>query len=463
MAQTPKKVTKYHKPLGFNIGFFIFIIIFIYMAINIVFFLVKPKISDYEVEYGKITEDNTYTGLILREEHQVAAASSGYVNYYIGDGQRVAKNSPVYLLDATGTVSGLVAQASSTETFDIKDYNDIIDQITLYTTNYKDSDFSEVYSFDYILQTSVKDMIGKQSTGSLNDLVRSGSLGNSYSIISAQETGVVSHSVDGYETLTLEGITPELLSTASYERTQIKNGTLIDTGTPAYKLITNEVWSIVVALTPEQYEDLSDVNNVSVNILKDGITAQANTYTFNKDGQYYVRLEMDQYMVRYANERYLEVEIVTNEVEGLKIPTSAIVQKDFYKIPIDYLVTDENGNSTGFNVITYDSNNERKVSLARVTVYATDDAFCYVDQADFKAGDMIGLADAAQSDYTIGETAPISGVYNINQGYAVYRIIEVLAQKDDYCIVDDSTYYGLSIYDHIVLDGSAVSEDQIIY
>ena len=43
-----------------------------------------------------------------------------------------------------------------------------------------------------------------------------------------------------------------------------------------------------------------------------------------------------------------------------------------------------------------------------------------------------------------------------------FKQINILYQNDEYSIVKANTTYGLNVYDYIVLDGSAVSDDQII-
>ena len=53
--------------------------------------------------------------------------------------------------------------------------------------------------------------------------------------------------------------------------------------------------------------------------------------------------------------------------------------------------------------------------------------------------------------------------YNINKGYAVFKQIEVLSTNGEYYTVKKNMDYGLSVYDHIVLDAGTVTEGQIIY
>ena len=65
--------------------------------------------------------------------------------------------------------------------------------------------------------------------------------------------------------------------------------------------------------------------------------------------------------------------------------------------------------------------------------------------------------------FPLKEKKTLTGVYNINQGYAVFRQISILCENDDYYIVEEGTSYGLSNYDHIVLDGSMVEVSEVVF
>ena len=86
----------------------------------------------------------------------------------------------------------------------------------------------------------------------------------------------------------------------------------------------------------------------------------------------------------------------------------------------------------------------------------------YVDKNSFKEGDAI-INPNSQERYIVGDTAVLEGVYCINQGYAVFRRIEILDQNEEYAIVSKGTSYGLSRYDRIVRDASEVKEEDILY
>ena len=65
--------------------------------------------------------------------------------------------------------------------------------------------------------------------------------------------------------------------------------------------------------------------------------------------------------------------------------------------------------------------------------------------------------------YIIGTVAVLKGAYCVNKGYCQFRQVEILDRNDEYYIVKMGTKYGLSIYDHIILNSDMVTENQIMY
>ena len=93
--------------------------------------------------------------------------------------------------------------------------------------------------------------------------------------------------------------------------------------------------------------------------------------------------------------------------------------------------------------------------------YDETEGVYYMDTSVLKTGDVLYKTDS-QDTYTVSKRATLIGVYNVNKGYADFKQINILYQNDEYSIVRANTTYGLNVYDYIVLDGSAVSDDQII-
>jgi hypothetical protein len=96
------------------------------------------------------------------------------------------------------------------------------------------------------------------------------------------------------------------------------------------------------------------------------------------------------------------------------------------------------------------------------TIYYETDEYYYVDDEKLSRGDKLVKPNSSEL-YVVGsDLASLSGVYNVNKGYAVFKQIEILYQNDDYSIIKTGTNYGISMYDHIVLQGDEVEENSII-
>ena len=63
---------------------------------------------------------------------------------------------------------------------------------------------------------------------------------------------------------------------------------------------------------------------------------------------------------------------------------------------------------------------------------------------------------------TVSKQASLTGVFNINKGYADFKQINILYDNDEYSIVESNTKYGLRAYDYIALDASTVVADQFV-
>ena len=96
------------------------------------------------------------------------------------------------------------------------------------------------------------------------------------------------------------------------------------------------------------------------------------------------------------------------------------------------------------------------------TIYYESDDYYYIDDEIVTRGDKL-IKPNSNEQYVVGSTTDkLEGVYNVNKGYAVFKQIEILYQNDDYSIIKTGTNYGISMYDHIVLQGDEVEENSII-
>jgi len=437
------------KHLKLNIGLIVFVGIFFYMAANGVAYFTRNHISFFEVQQGSIVDSDSFNGLILRDEAVVSADSSGYINYFVNNGDMTAKNGNVCMIDASG---GSGAGKDTASEFSESDYSSIRDQVNNFKKKYNDADYSQVYDLEYQLNNIISRIVSRSNISTMN-----ANSSGKYSVMTADAAGVVSYTYDQMEGYTTDDLTPELFTSRNYQKTQLSAGVKVDKGAPAYKIIYSDKWQIVICPTAQQLKKLQNAETVDLVLKRDNIKVSADVNVFEKDGTSYVSFELSNYMVRYCNDRYIDVEIVWNSYEGLKIPKSSVTSKNFYKVPVEYLQTVEDSDEKGFYVVSDD-----KTEFIKPTVYSQDDHYCYIDCADISEGTVLENPSSGKT-CTVSEVEALRGVYNINRGYALFRLIDILYEYGDYCIISDKVSYGVTLYDHIILNGSDVKENQIIY
>ena len=440
-----------------NIGFIVFAIIFVYLTITVVVNLLKENISVCRVEQGQIVNSTLFTGVCIRDEEIITSNDNGYINFYVNEGDKVADSGNIYLLNENPPVEEEEILSSSISSS--QNYSEIRDQVTVFTKNFSDSQYSQVYSLNYSMNSLSTKMI---SDSSIKNYKMSGS---GSKVVKTTSSGIVSYSYDGYESLKLSNISKDVFQNGSYEITQVDPYTYIQEGMPVYKLVHDHKWQIVIPLSDDQANELKEVTNVDIIISKDNIETNADFNIYNGDDGFYGVLTLNDYMVRYISERYIDIELVFLEVSGLKIPTSSLIEKDFYKIPIQHLIEDSRSYETGFYCERINEAGERVADFRTNGIYYQDDQYFYVSTEDFKLGDYIGKINSGEKDnrFQIGATGKLYGVYNVNKGYTQFEIVNVLHKNDDYCIVQENLSFSLALYDNIVLNGQNVQENQIVY
>ena len=161
------------------------------------------------------------------------------------------------------------------------------------------------------------------------------------------------------------------------------------------------------------------------------------------------------------HDRFTDIELVVTEKTGLKIPNTAITTRTFFKIPKKYFSGDEDSTSPGVFLVGK-SGKTFDVEMIQPNIVSVDKNYYYIDDDSIQAGDTLQKKDSSET-YTVGkDSGKLTGVYNINKGYAVFKQIEILSQNENYTIIEPKTDYGIALYDHIALDGSKVKSNQMV-
>lgn len=456
-----KKITKYRKRKSINIGVIVFLIIFIYVIICVSIYFTKDHLIIYEVLEGSTSDDNVFTGLIFRDEEVIYTDTAGYINYFHGDGDRVAKNTTIYSVDDNKDSYDLIGSENAI-VLTGKDTTNIKKDILNFQKNYKDSNYHSVYNFKYEMESTVLELINNNMLENLQEILKENGNESSLKVVKSMSSGIITYNIDNYEDLSIDAVTEDNFKMDQYKRIQLRTMDLIEKGSPVYKIIKSDEWSILIPLSKEQYKQLMDKDKVKVTFIDDGLSTTASLTISQKGKNYYGRLDLNKYMIRYLNQRFIDVEIAINSAKGLKIPVSSIVEKDFYLVPLSFFTQGGDSQSTGLSKKTFKENGEVEYDFVPADIYYSNEEYGYVDARLFEAGDII-YSEKDNEEFTISQKESLQGVFNVNKGYAVFRRIEILYENEEYCIVKNGTQYGLSVYDHIALDGKTAVEQKIIY
>lgn len=464
MKSKNKRIVRYRKPVNINIGVIIIAFVFLYLGINCVIYLLREKVSIYEVAKGEseIVKGIKTTGIALRNEIVTTAPTSGYINFYLKEGNRVKVGNTLYTIDENGDFSKMLESLAENDATLTKDnLTEIKNDIVKFVMSYDSRNFDEVYNFKYNLDAALLESINLNSLDAINASITENG-GTALSINKADRSGVVEFYIDGMEEVLPQNVTDEMFDESNYNKSPISPGTNVAVNTPIYKTIEDENWQIIIKLNDEQVATYEKADVVDVYFPTENITTSAYFSIITNGNSHYGVIDLKRYMIQFADSRFVDVQIIGDSEEGLKIPKTSITEKDFYTIPKAYLTTGGESGDTGFQRDIL-SNGEALVEFVPVDVVCTKDDICYIDtNSELSKGDVLVMPDSSER-YTVEGMSKLNGVYNVNTGYTVFRYVEILSEKNGYYIVQSGSTYGLQVYDQIVLNSSMVKENQVIF
>ena len=441
----------------------IFGAMFIYIIICIIMYMQTEHLSGYEVKTGSLTVNNVYRGIALREETLYESIDAGYVYYFAPEGTHVACGDLVYAVDSSSKLAELMNESTEEENLTNADYNSLKAKIVNYRSNFDETEFSTVYDFKYDLQSEIAKLSNRAVLSAMNEMAGATGISRCY----ADKAGAVVFSSDGYENLTPQEITLESFNEENYTKNQFLAANRFGKNDPVYKLVSKEDWEVVIQVdTEERVQELMEAEYVKVKFMKDQYEVWGKVTVYGhdeKEGITFVGLSSTTSMINYITDRFVDVELVLEEDTGLKIPNSSIAQRNFFLIDEDYIVEQGSDKKTGVMRQTFTEDNEITSEFVETPIYNIDEeeGLYYVDESVLNVGDVLYKEDSSET-LTVSKQASLTGVYNINKGYADFKRIIVLYDNEEYSIVESNTQYGLRPYDYIALEASTVVADQFV-
>lgn len=427
--------------------------------------LQKESLSIYEVQNSYIDTNINTTALIVREEKLITSTKSGYVSYYVRDGEKIGKNKTVYTIDETGSIYTKLKDSDDDKLIMSEEgLTEVRTRISNFENYFNYSDFSEIYNFRYDIENAVLELTNETLIEQLTSLDDESENISTYQKVLTTESGIITYYQDGYENFDIHNFKASDVDKGTYKKQTLKTGEIINAGDPVYKLVTSENWYLVAPISKTDAAILQNESVVRINIHNSSKNITCNFELTQKNDADFIIISLNQQMVNYINDRYIDIVILMDQNNGLKIPNISIAKKQVYKIPKEFLSKgSDSTQSNFFNIKKLDEKGEVTLKQVESEIYKRDDKFCYVNPNAFQPDDVLVNIETNETfALSNATTEEIEGVYCVNQGVATFRYIDILYQDDEYTIVNTDVDYSIAWYDRIVLNQTLVEENQII-
>lgn len=438
----------------------VFLIILVYIIICLVRYMVKDTTGIYEVIAGDSGQAPVYQALIVRDEAIYNADRTGYVNYYAAQGERLRVDATVCTLDEHGDfLSQLVTSENNLSDDAMLRLKNALHTVSI---SYDPNNFSAVYNEKNTLNTTLLSLLTEESIASRVNAADE----YTFAVTKTPVSGTFVSSFDGYEDFDLSNFSAAEIAPDSYALNTVISGQLVEAGTPLYKMIPSDSFSVIFSMSED--DQVTYWENTTLTVYFPDIDKTITgtfSFIYDQERNRYARVDFTDYGYMLANTRFSDIQICSNLIEGLKIPSSSLTNKDFLLIPKEYCTKGGNKNQYGC-MLQYYENGELKSKFVPISIIGEyEETYYLVDTATFAEGDILIKADDASSEiYEVGAKKMLEGVYCINKGYAVFEPVNILAELDDgYVIVEEGYYNSISLYDRIALNAQLIQEGEIIY
>ena len=440
-------------------------VIMIYLIAQFVIFLRRDTNNYIVAKQGDIVETFSTQGVVIRSEQLVTAHEDGIVQYYYPGGKELMKNTLVCTLldDYYGEIldekiNEIYEQIQDVDTGEYEDAfesldEDIASSIASYLRSRSTNNYDALYNLQGDLTSAVskrKDMYSLMSNTKVTALLQqqgvySQEQNRVISNLYLQEGGVIDYSYDKYEGWNVDQIGPDFIQNydSHYNYFEI-NMQKVTAGTTLYRLVSSQVWYIVIYLDETQAEYFSGETNISF-IYNSSQKMSGYIDTLEEydaeGGIYKLVIKLTSRVQDFMNDRIVDLVFTKNSHSGIKISDSCLVEQDCYVLPKEYIAESQTQNGTVSGVLALSGEDYRFVTL---DILLTDKGLSYFMLPEgLSPGTMIQKPNSSDR-MTIGQTSTVSGVYVVNGGYEEFKIVSITYRSQGYAIVE-----GIQMYDRV--------------
>ncbi len=458
-----KKNTKNNrkKRNPFSVSAFILFLFLIYLIFNLVRMLNHENTSYYEVRAAQLSYDTTFKGIAIRDERLIYSDYSGYVSYFVRSKKKSAKNSIIYCVDSMSNTYNALKKDFIDNKLDKSQIKEIKSCISRYLEGDSSTIIGNIGEFNDQLSSMIYDYVSNNMIESLKGYVEEQQTGSRMHVCRSPYSGVVSFKYDNYTGITADMVTADMFENAP-EVKNLRSTGLISQADPVYRICEDENWTIVCKVTEDFYVDNVGTREAKVLIGNKTTPVTVTTTPYSIGEDYFVEMKLNNYMSEFIDDRLLSVRFINAKENGLKIPKSSVVQKEYYLCPLIMFVEDKEHNVMLLKKEIYDpSTGETYLINLYPSKYYSDGYYAYLDKNLVSEGDIINNPETGNR-IQISSVNSLDGVYNVNKGNYHFVRIDRLETGSDYIVISSTTPEGIREYDHIALDGASGKEDELV-
>ncbi len=337
-------------------NYIIFMGIFSYIIYNLVISIMNTGIQTYTVKKGQLMESMPERGVMVRTEQVFYSNAQGVPKYLFKEGERMGSNKNVCEVQISLADKKLKEEADT-----IQRRIDIMETGMVYSPNVltpekldrmisvkKHEIKNSFMSGNLIVISRLKKemlyLMDQKSIlyGSFSSAGNKGSITSKITAIRNQMEsstkfikntfpGELSLSADGYEIMLKPDRLGELNSQVLNEvqnRNRISKGKDVNEGDPVFKIVNNHYWYMVFVLEQEEAEQFKKGKGIYIKNEEDMVYGVIKEIYKDKYGKYIMVFKTNSSSAAMHDDRVHEVDIILKNLNGIKIPQRAVIEKD---------------------------------------------------------------------------------------------------------------------------------------
>lgn len=372
-------------------------LILIYLILRSIPTLLANNAKTTLPEVGTLIDKFDAQGFIIKNETLVKATSNGEVDRLYKEGTRVSagteianvnilsghsslkqeleqiNNSIIALEKSESDAEIIIKEKGKIEELQLSAIDDLqymissgkFDEVYLLKEklNLYDDKVSDVSSNDTLLGQSIENLKKRK------EIIKQ-DMDKNHMKYYSNHGGIISYTIDGYEELyfpkDLENYTYDKINIPTSTKDKINdNKTSINVGEPIFKIVDNFEWYIGVKVEDmKNISGLEEYKTIIIEMKEDKQEFKGKIVAINSSGNKGIMIiKLNTMLHEYYNMRFPELNIIKNRIEGLKVPTKSIVEKESLK---GVYIKDPSG----------------IVRFRHINILGEDEKYTYIDKGD---------------------------------------------------------------------------------